>query len=350
MKNQLLFYFLMACTVFSCSENASISTQADDFFHLEEEGAYLPLWVRGNTASGKILLYVQGGPGLNTLDMAIVDYLGWEETLEKDYAVAYYDQRGTGNAQGDFDWESVSLDQYIKDLRKMVQLLRDQYPNNEIYLLGHSFGGWLTYLYALEYQGNTQIEGIIAANAPFTTDNNEIRWKFRHEFLVNISQEFVEQGKDTEFWSEALQWTQDHPEIIDIEEKRQWNRYVIRGLEEYQVEVPLSAGKIIKGVFFSSYNIFPSLLDVERLDKVADRLFEDEKGIDVLSQVNEINLPILLITGRYDDIAPPEEFNFAFDQIGSSQKELKILPDAGHDSFLNQPELFREAVRGFVED
>lgn len=349
MKNRLFWLLMIAFSILSCTEQAEISTQADNFYHLKEEGAYLPLWVRGNTSSGKILLYIQGGPGLNTLDVATVDYLGWKETLEKDYAVAYYDQRGTGNAQGDFDWESISIDQYLVDLHKMVLLLKHHYPENEVYLLGHSFGGWLGYLYTLEYQQKSPVAGLIAANAPFTTDKNEIRWTFRQAFLTNVAQEFVEQGHQLDYWSEVLQWTQEHSVIETQEEKRQWNRYVIEGLSAYEVEVPISVGKIIEGIFFSSLNIFPSLLSIERLDKVADLLFEDEEGIDLLSRLGEFNLPLLMITGRYDDIAPPEEFYYAFDRIGTAQKQLEILPDAGHDSFLNQPEMFREAVRRFVE-
>ncbi len=348
MINRLFLFLSIAFLAVSCSEKAEISTQTDDFFHLEEEGAFLPLWVRGNTSSGKILLYVQGGPGLNTLDLATVDYLGWKDGLEKDYAVAYYDQRGTGNAQGEFDWESISIEQYLKDLHKVVLLLKHQYPDNEVYLLGHSFGGWLGYLYALEYQNQSPVSGIIAANAPFTTDKNEVRWIFRQQFLINVAQEFVEQGHQPEFWTEVLQWTEENPQIETREQRRQWNRYVIEGLSAYEVEVPISVGKIIEGVFFSSLNIFPSLLSVERLDKLADLLFEDEEGIDVLSRVSELNTPLLMITGRYDDIAPPEEFYYAFDQIGSTQKKLVVLPDAGHESFLNQPELFREAVKEFV--
>ena len=340
---------LIMIVMISCAENVETAgPEADDFFHLKEAGAYLPVWVRGNTASGKILLYIQGGPGLNTMDFAAVDYPGWEETLEKDFAIAYYDQRGTGNAQGDFEMESVNLDQYLTDLRKIVQLLQSQYPAAGIYLFGHSFGGWLAYLYALEYGDEALIEGIVAANAPFTTDHNEERWLFRHQFLGRVARDFLEAGEEVEFWQEVADWTQDHPVIDELEEKRQWNRYVINGLSRFEVEVPLKTGKLLRGVFASSVNIFPTLFGQDRLDEVANRLFEDERGIELLQRLGEITLPLLLVTGSYDDIAPPEEFEFAFDLLGSERKLMEVLPDAGHDAMLNQPEMFRMILNDFL--
>lgn len=340
----LFLFFLLS----NCTKDVELQEQADDFFHLEEKGAYLPLWVRGNTASGKILLYIQGGPGLNTIDFAAVDYAGWKKNLEKNYALAYWDQRGTGNSQGVYELESVNLKQYLIDLRKIVLFLKNQYPENEIYLFGHSFGGWLSYLYLRDYADAPIVAGAIAANAPFTTDHNEERWLFRHDFLLNTAQSKIAAGEDVDYWKEALEWAETHPVLEAREDQRQWSRFVYNGLTDYEVEPPLGLGVILKAVFFSSINIFPTLLNVEKLDAVADRLFKDQAGIKLLEEVDQIKAPLLLITGRFDDIAPPEELEYAFEGLGSANKQLVILPEAGHDSFLNQPEMFQEALDYFL--
>lgn len=341
--------FLCLFFLFGCNEKADINTaEADDFFHLKEAGAYLPVWVRGNTASGKILIYIQGGPGLNTMDFATVDYPNWKNTLEQDYAIAYYDQRGMGNAQGDFTLESVTLDQYIQDLRKIVLVLQNRYPDAELYLFGHSFGGWLAYLYDKNFPEDPVISGIIAANAPFTTDQNEVRWQFRQQFLGRVARDFVEAGDSVVYWQEVLDWTEAHPQIDEVEERRQWNRYVFQGLSDYEVEVPLSTGTVLKALFASSINVFPTLMDVKRIDEIADRLFADQAGIHLLDELDQLHSPLLLITGSYDDIAPVEEFEFAFDRIGSAKKQFEVLPDAGHDAMLNQPEMFRNLLNAFL--
>jgi pimeloyl-ACP methyl ester carboxylesterase len=46
------------------------------------------------------------------------------------------------------------------------------------------------------------------------------------------------------------------------------------------------------------------------------------------------NQNILVIGGRYDDICPPEELAYVFNQIGSSQKTMSIIDYAGHTPFV----------------
>ncbi|MEM7369826.1 MAG: alpha/beta hydrolase [Bacteroidota bacterium] len=62
----------------------------------------------------------------------------------------------------------------------------------------------------------------------------------------------------------------------------------------------------------------------------------------------EITL-ILLITGRFDDIAPPEEMEAILDKISSKDKELIIIPEAGHDPALDQPDIFQATISNFVQ-
>ena len=57
---------------------------------------------------------------------------------------------------------------------------------------------------------------------------------------------------------------------------------------------------------------------------------------------------MLLLTGRYDDIGLPEENQRAHKLIPHTT--LTILPDAGHESFLDQPNLFVKAIPRFVSD
>ena len=349
MKSYILFSITLLFLISSCRNELSLSPEANDRFHLEAEGAYLPVMVRGNTSSNKILLYIQGGPGLNTLDFAYVDYPNWKNHIEKDYAVAYFDQRGLGNSQGNYSLDDITIDQYLEDIHQMVQLLQHRYPNTEIYLMGHSWGGWMTYLYAYTFRENPLIEGAIALNAPYTTDNNDIRWTFRREFLLNISEEFIAEGVRVDYWEEVKDWVELHPAISTPEEQRQWNIYAYGGVAEFEAEVPLGVREYAKVLFASSYNVFPTLLNMNKADSVTRKLFRDARDIHVLDHLNQITAPILLVTGRYDDIAPPEELEHGFDLIGSEVKRFEVIPDAGHDSFINEPEMFREILKDFLE-
>lgn len=141
---QLSFFFI-GLIFNSCNKsNFSISPSSDELFHMKNGDYLIPVRIRGNTASKKIILFVQGGPGSNTLDFAEIDYPGWKSTLEKKYAVAYYDQRGTRNQQGSLNLEEFSISLYVDDLHEIAAFLQTAHEA-EIIMLGHSFGGHLSY-------------------------------------------------------------------------------------------------------------------------------------------------------------------------------------------------------------
>ncbi len=69
----------------------------------------------------------------------------------------------------------------------------------------------------------------------------------------------------------------------------------------------------------------------------------------MVEKFKAIDKNILLITGRYDDICPPSEMQFVFDSIASVNKRMEIIEDAGHESFIHQPEEFFTLVKNYVD-
>ena len=337
---------LVSMILFSCQEEIEVSLSAENHYHLKVDGAYLPVLVRGNTASNVILLFVQGGPGLSSIDAATVDFFEWENSLERDVAIAYYDQRGVGNKQGKFDLEQITMDQYIKDLGVVVQFLRQLYPDSKVVLFGHSFGGHLSYRYVL--QGQVEVDGLISMAGPATHDGDNVaeeRWNFRRAYLLRVSDRLIEMGINPEVFEEARDWLSSRDAITTKEERDQWNEYVIWGFQGLDGTVELS--DYFHGIFSSSLNVFATLnLKVDEL--VADRLIEDEKKTNILTSLQDIKTPTLLLAGEFDDISPAEELTFVHDQIGSDEKSLHVLENAGHDLFFDQPEEFRVLVLDFL--
>jgi pimeloyl-ACP methyl ester carboxylesterase len=62
--------------------------------------------------------------------------------------------------------------------------------------------------------------------------------------------------------------------------------------------------------------------------------------------VLEIGTPALVITGADDQLIPPSESETLAQGLQDSR--LEILPNAGHLSNLEQPELFNGAVKDYL--
>ncbi|MEZ4773285.1 MAG: alpha/beta hydrolase [Bacteroidia bacterium] len=342
----------------SCSkEEFQISQSANDTFHVKNGDFLIPVWIRGNTASKKIILYVQGGPAGNTMDFATIDYPGWKNTLEKDYAIAYYEQRGTGNQQGNFSLGDSILVTYVQDIHVVAAFLEKAY-DAEIILMGHSFGGGLTLRYMVEY-GRTGIpKKYISLNGPVTTDINgeQLRWQFRREFLLNSANLEISRGNNVSRWNEVLQWLEETPVIEKLpganpyQLMNQWNAYVEELIYSYYGEKTIKFSEYLK-IFSSPYNPFPAYLRHDYKEGgLGTRILAEEEAYQLINQLPTIDhQALLLVTGRFDDICVPEELTYTFNQITSPLKQIQIIDKAGHEIFTHQPEELYNLINQFIQ-
>lgn len=342
------FSLLLIVTVLiSCSDELHLKSDAKDFYNLEIDDAWLPLMVRGNTNSGIILLYVQGGPGYPSIDYAQVDYPRWKDTVEKDFAVAYYDQRGFGNKQGNSDLSRMRIQQYQKDIHQVATFLKSRYANSKVILFAHSWGASVSYHYMINHEEENVVDGFISICGPFTHDGDNVkslRWDFRRNYLVNVSDVLIAQGRDVEHWQQAKAWANENNPIETAEQRKQWNKYVAKA--EKFTETEIGAKDYAKVGFASSYNIFSSL-QYDYNDEVSSALIKTEQAFNLAEDFGRIDKPVLMIGARFDDQAPLEELQFVFDRIGSVDKTYRVFNDAGHNVFLDDRDGFRLAVKEF---
>lgn len=64
------------------------------------------------------------------------------------------------------------------------------------------------------------------------------------------------------------------------------------------------------------------------------------------SQLSKLSVPVLLIWGEHDEIHPPEDGLFMRRHMPDSR--MVILPDAGHEAMVDQPEEFNRALLAFL--
>src|SRR5262249_26158046 len=86
----IMIFLLAACGSDLVHDNLNVRT--DD--------AVLPVDIHGNMDSGTLLLVESGGPSGPSIAQRTVGYMPFQDTLEPELAVAFYDRRGTGNATG----------------------------------------------------------------------------------------------------------------------------------------------------------------------------------------------------------------------------------------------------------
>ncbi|RIV71549.1 alpha/beta fold hydrolase [Flagellimonas aequoris] len=341
---------LLTMLMGSC-EKFELDTEADTFFHVKIVGTELPVLVRGNTSSKKFIIYINGGPGATSLDVARADLFHWSDGLEENFAMVYYDQRGCGNAQGNFDESTLTVAQYVRDLDAIVTVLQDKYDNPSIYLMGASFGGYIGAKYLMDDNLESKIDGWISVDGAYNFDY-DLSWQYRRTFMVNIALEELGKGNRLEHWTSALEWADANPVITTREQKNQlrefigWPGQIIIPEEESSISI-----KQYLGIgFASSYNPFPAFLSTN-LEIVNHKLNADAEGDNLISEVSNITLPSLLIWGRYDDLIVPEEGRAVFDNFGTpvGDKFFELLPNSSHEPYISDPTNFKNLIIDFVQ-
>src|SRR5882672_5000787 len=87
-----------------------------------------------------------------------------EQFVSRGLAVYALDQRGRGKSDGE-RFYVAKFDDYVADVTTFVKLAKSREPDLPVFLLGHSAGGVVSCIYALEHQA--EIAGFICESFAF---------------------------------------------------------------------------------------------------------------------------------------------------------------------------------------
>jgi len=250
---------------------------------------------------------VHGGPG-------IPDYLApVAEIIDDLCPVHRYDQRGTG---GSF-WEGEhTITRQVHDLASLL----DAWGHNRVVLMGHSFGTNMACYFLLAQPG--RVAGLIQIAGPFLdpwreADRAAQRARRSDEQQTRLDElDAIESRIDAEEIEYlTLSWFTDH-----ADRDRAWDW----ALASARTQRPIN------------YAMNTQLNAAKKADPL-------ESHVD---ELREHLPPGAVIIGGAGDTRPAD----ALRRLGARLScEVIIIPDAGHDPWLEAPDQFGAALRAAVE-
>jgi pimeloyl-ACP methyl ester carboxylesterase len=350
--------FISLALVLSCSAPYDEDGRMDDFFYVDVNGGQMPVLVEGNVASEKFIVVVHGGPGGSGLTYAGETAI---EKLEQEFAVVYYDQRlsgGSGDVGGDNPYPS--REDMAADLFHLVKVLKAKYgAQNQVFLMGHSWGGELlgeymsTAEYANEVAGMIHVAGLIVYD-----DNYQVLGENRRDLILRICDTVPQAPIWDEIrarvlaydtvtvnkWNLATHW-QDGWGIswTHIYDAGMANNVFIdeSGLYDYAVN--------IDGATYESDNGYPSNPFHSENSATYLTAWHVEGRTDQSEDIKRIDKPSLIITGKYDGVVPPKTGVRLYKQIATpaEDKFYHELDSTSHAPYRRAPEFYK-LVRDFV--
>jgi alpha-beta hydrolase superfamily lysophospholipase len=257
--------------------HALASTASEDTFHgLRDFTIFFRSWRPPGTARGLVVII----PGFNSHSA----YYAWvaEQFVAKEVAVYALDLRGRGKSDGERFFVE-SFDDYVSDVATFVALARAREPGVPTFVLGHSAGGVVSCLYALDHQN--ELAGLICES-------------FAHQLPAPDFALAVLKG---------LSHVAPHAHVLHLKNET-FSRDPV-------VVATMNADPLIAHETQPTQTVAALVHADERLKKEFPRL----------------TLPVLILHGTRDEDAKPSGSQFFYDTVGSRDKTLKLYDGHVHD-------------------
>lgn len=341
MKKLVLFFTCLGL-FFSCNR-PEIGTGVSETFFVRTEGADMPVYVRGNTSSNTFIMMIHGGPGGEAFSYSLAKF---SDILEKDYGMLFWDQRGQGASQGNYSEDIISIDRMRQDLQAVVLAIQERYGSEaKLYLMGHSWGGLLGTAY-VQSEDQAQIDGWIEVAG---AHDLPLLYRSAYTMLDSVADVELLAGRDTDFWAEVKDSLAGLPPTNFILEE--WLRLNRLGHRSEQTHPEIERDDIARvslGEAIFSNPIDPVSAGFSGL-QTANLLLEEVSQTNLSPTMDQIQVPTLLLWGKYDFIVPPRLGETAFPLIGSSDKEYYLFEHSGHSPMISEPDEFAKVVKDWVE-
>jgi len=313
MKSKILALTLVAAITAACS---SPSLLPDDGF-VDVPGGRVAFRVVGSGSSTPVL-FIHGGPGGSSCS-----FVSNVDGIAAERPVILYDQLGSGYSDRIEDLEELArLPRFVNE----IDAIRSELDLDEVHLVGHSWGTAVALEYLLTAEP-TGIKSAVFVSPIFGTD----RW------IADANKLVAELPAEAQ---KAIRLAVESGDFDSSEFKAAddlfWGKFGIRTPREHlNLEACDKQPSGDSGLY--RYMWGPS-------EFISNGTLKD---YDRIGRLQELELPVLFVTGQYDE-ARPETVRFFQELVESS--EFKVLPDAGHVVFLDQTDMFNNALMDFFEE
>jgi proline iminopeptidase len=273
-----------------------------------------PVWYKvTGTGYGLPLLNLHGGPGGQSCGTSLLESLGDQRPIIR------YDQLGSGRSGRPDDAALWTVQRFVEELH----ILRQELGLERFHLRGHSWGSALAAAYVLE-KGTDGIASVILSSPLLSTpqwvaDANYLRRQLPVDVQETLTRHEEAGTTDSDEYREATRVF--------------YSRHVSRGDRK---EEPTGCDGAPSNEFIYNYMWGPT--EFHATGTLID--------FDVTDRLHEIDVPVLFMTGEYDEARPVTVAKFQQLIPGA---QMIIIKDVAHASLSRAPDVYRQALEKFLD-
>lgn len=261
---------------------------------------------------GMPIIILHGGPGFDH------HHLSQMNVLSDQYRLIYYDQRGSGDSDGEISPASITMENFVDDL----EALRLMLGLDKINLLGASFGGLVALYYGIHYPEHLNSLVLIGS-------------------VPAALRDFENVGATIE--------QRTHPDD-------RIKRSEIAASPAFKLKDPETIENYFR-IFFKAYLHNPALTDnidltfgkntIQNMDRINELMYQNLGDFDIYKHLPVIRCPTLILHGDQDPF--PYQSAEKIHQHITNSKYI-VYEQTGHFLYIETPQQLFSELKNFYEN
>jgi pimeloyl-ACP methyl ester carboxylesterase len=291
--------------------------------------------IRGADASNPVLLLIQQGPGLPMINEArrFEHLLG----LEQVFTVVYWDQRGCGRSlRGREGRTGVNMDLMVADTVLLLEYLRNRF-GGKTNIAGFSFGAALAALAAAQRPDlvatfvatGMDIDGAAAASGAYEFALRTARQRGNRRATRQLEAIGPPPHLTSKQFGTRVRWASN-----------------FGGVTRNQTYATLARGLVSSLVRCADYSAGDVIRTVRGVTATQAALLPDLATMDLTRTLPRIDVPVVMVQGRDDQVAPGESAQQYASSLQAPRKQLIWFENSAHTPHLDEPAKFRDVLLG----
>ena len=309
------------------------------YVQLDSSEGYINVF--GVSKSNPVIISLHGGPGAPS---TFVDY-DWQEYLADDYTIVSWDETGCGrsyyrNADTDPDNASLTFDQQLADLDALVDYCCDRFGQDQVIILGHSYGSLLGSSYVMAHP--EKVSAYIGVGQ-CVNETDYYGDTYSYEDALRIAREQEDDTSEMEAAYEAFRSDLSLKHLMALREYT----------SVYHPQTDMTDTSTMAAIFSPVLGVDDArwyLLEMETLmggTRYSELIapLEEKMTTFNLYEAGEYQVSVLFISGSCDWVCPAGLVKEYADEYGL---RYVAMEGCGHSPQGQHPDQFADIIRGFL--
>ena len=292
-------------------------------------------WIRIRAANARnpLLLLVQMGPGLPMINE--VRTFGRLLSLEDDFTVIYWDQRGCGRSRRSGNSaRDLSIKAMVSDTEQLLAMLCDRFGTPAV-VAGFSIGA------TIAAQAAARRPDLVAALVTAGMDiDGAAAEKHAYEFALATAQARKNRRAIRQL---AAIGPPPHLEARQFATRARWAAN-FGGVRTGHTYNSMLRSVLVSLLRSPDYSLADTIRTIRGLTAAPAALLPEQAALDLTHTLTSLNCPIVMVQGRHDQVAPPAAAERYAGLLEAPHKQLVWFERSAHMPHLEEPGRFRELL------